>query len=848
MPGSEVGLSGEERSSSHARHFAQSPEALQQEEEEQAWTAKLTELNATLVAESGCALSELPGASAADYPPAYALTLLSQLDTLRQMSGARRAAFGDASAAVHERLETCAVDLLGEFHMQRQEGGDLPAADGALRRARALLAAARPHVGEFAACDEMVEACEAMLRVRVEAHIRSANRHMLRLLYENFIAGTERSALCDLCLHKYQEQVDKHVHSEAVVAQRKIEGFLATREMAFGASVEADESSQLTPVEVLNEYLESVASLSEELSTAHLPARFVASAHAELENEASTQVVELLSGTLRFESALASATERLQLVGAGAAAAVASDGCDGRSAKGEALVALDSQLTESAATLELLRTFAQWCDDLEETYPSARCPPAAAPATAPTAHPAALAAARGQPAGNLGGPDGAEAADIVLGAASAVGVCSDGCPAAAAATTRVLPAAARAADEAAAAVHACAIAVSGDAQQPASKAGANTNAVNGASTAARAVPQCVGRRRLDEYAMELACSMQQAESVYLHTAAEAASRSDEVDENGLTLSLVDSEFYLLLKSFHRAVRSGHAALAVLPLLNELVDVVRAIVLPALQGRRRLVGAPSADNSRYVVLGNSLECTAAYCRKLRAVVVDAFATHFAALSPMAEGALDELDGAVSCLDELASDAMGELASSLMPTAWLLLDFGAADFRLGGVDGEAAEAALRDAFDSRLLLPLTASLEQLRAGLRPQNCEWLVQRLASALATHIERGALQKGFDEAGALLFSEHVRKLTDGLSALVATSVRGEFSRVTQIAFLLNAGTVQEAVGLLMSHLSSPSAASGTAGHDRACLSYSDAAAVLGRRVEFDRAEIHELIPDDDAP
>ena len=38
----------------------------------------------------------------------------------------------------------------------------------------------------------------------------------------------------------------------------------------------------------------------------------------------------------------------------------ASDGGDGRSAKGGALVALDSKLTETAATLELLRTFAQW--------------------------------------------------------------------------------------------------------------------------------------------------------------------------------------------------------------------------------------------------------------------------------------------------------------------------------------------------------------------------------------------------------------------------------------------------------------------------------------------------------
>ena len=72
-----------------------------------------------------------------------------------------------------------------------------------------------------------------------------------------------------------------------------------------------------------------------------------------------------------------------------------------------------------------------------------------------------------------------------------------------------------------------------------------------------------------------------------------------------------------------------------------------------------------------------------------------------------------------------------------------------------------------------------------------------------------------------MLFSEQVRRLSDALSAvssapasdpqLVALlaslhsagceQVRNDFGRVTQLAFLLNASSVQEAAGLLLSQM-----------------------------------------------
>jgi len=121
------------------------------------------------------------------------------------------------------------------------------------------------------------------------------------------------------------------------------------------------------------------------------------------------------------------------------------------------------------------------------------------------------------------------------------------------------------------------------------------------------------------------------------------------------------------------------------------------------------------------------------------------------------------------------------------------------------------------------------------------ETLVKALAAALADEIEAAVVHKRFDEAGAILLCEHTRLLTDSLSELMSGSVRNEFGRLNQIAFLLTAGSVQEAAALLMS---APSG--GGEGYRR--LTRAEAARVLVRRTEFTKEAVRELLPelDDD--
>ena len=82
-------------------------------------------------------------------------------------------------------------------------------------------------------------------------------------------------------------------------------------------------------------------------------------------------------------------------------------------------------------------------------------------------------------------------------------------------------------------------------------------------------------------------------------------------------------------------------------------------------------------------------------------------------------------------------------------------------------------------------------------------------------------------------------QLIDALSDLVDGSVRNEFGRLNQIAFLLNAGSVQEAMALLLSSLGG-AADDGAAGGGR--LTRAEAARVLSLRTDLAmKEELREI-------
>jgi hypothetical protein len=285
----------------------------------------------------------------------------------------------------------------------------------------------------------------------------------------------------------------------------------------------------------------------------------------------------------------------------------------------------------------------------------------------------------------------------------------------------------------------------------------------------------------------LAAALVEGEAAYLSRAVSLACDSTELESDSLTLALVDGSFFAMLRAFQRACRAGMPAHTMLPLLDRLAEAIRDGPLPTLSRLARHAGSVAATNDRFISVANSAECAAAYSLRLRSVVADGLTAHAPELAAAAAAGLARLEALASAFDASAKRAMADLAGAMMPTTWLLLEYETAEYRLGGA-GEAAEAALRAQFERGVLRPVGQSLALLRHRLRPPNLDWLVHALGCGLASRLEAGALAKQFDEMGAMLFSEHVRRLADALAGVSSSTVRNDLGRLTQLAFLLNAG------------------------------------------------------------
>ena len=98
---------------------------------------------------------------------------------------------------------------------------------------------------------------------------------------------------------------------------------------------------------------------------------------------------------------------------------------------------------------------------------------------------------------------------------------------------------------------------------------------------------------------------------------------------------------MILKAFTRSVHTGAATLAVIPLLNSLVDSLRNLCVPILQKNLRHAGGADADNESFLVAANSLQCAEEYTLRLSSVVSTAFTQQFVEMSGMAEVAVAEL---------------------------------------------------------------------------------------------------------------------------------------------------------------------------------------------------------------
>ena len=97
-----------------------------------------------------------------------------------------------------------------------------------------------------------------------------------------------------------------------------------------------------------------------------------------------------------------------------------------------------------------------------------------------------------------------------------------------------------------------------------------------------------------------------------------------------------------------------------------------------------------------------------------------------------------------------------------------------------------------FVIELVTELQGVLDNYTPSLLPANCDSLVATVAEELAALLESTALQTSFNRLGGMMFDKDIRVICDFLSSITEWSLRGKFSRCSQMATLLCVDTLSE--------------------------------------------------------
>ena len=306
------------------------------------------------------------------------------------------------------------------------------------------------------------------------------------------------------------------------------------------------------------------------------------------------------------------------------------------------------------------------------------------------------------------------------------------------------------------------------------------------------------------------------ERCYLERSIAKAAAMDKLPAEGLTSSLVDDAFYLLLKCARRAAasRSPQCLCNVLSNINQiLVSDVKAAVQRRLRGSvQRLlsglsaedaeidagpgrVGAEGGERGRIGQRGvgeaaaalNNLDVCSEYIQKLRRELErTAQATPYAAPDKdRIRSCLGDLGKTAGDYRALSSSALEAVARGIVPRLRSNLDIlTGISYELSETDYSAYEA--EDPWAQRVLASLEECSAQLQPLLTQANYDSVVHLIIDAIVGRIEAVLMQKRFNQLGALQLDKEVRGLVSQTSSLTERTVRDKFARLSHISTALN--------------------------------------------------------------
>lgn len=295
------------------------------------------------------------------------------------------------------------------------------------------------------------------------------------------------------------------------------------------------------------------------------------------------------------------------------------------------------------------------------------------------------------------------------------------------------------------------------------------------------------------------------EEYYMEETVGTAIRISEAAEGSLTTSMVDDVFYILKKCGRRAIASGNVQCILATLsfaANTLTNKYKEKLAQEVRGRATKLladapaeyGLPPAEEAgMHAAPMNDLDVSAEYAEKLRRELEE-FAMEVFSMptdQDRIKSALSELGKAASDFSHMSKSSLEQLSMGILSKVKpVFAEVSQFSYELS--EEAYGEYEVNDPWAVKLVETVESTVEWLQPLLTTTLYDRLIQSLADSLTSRLDAMMMQKRFNPLGGLQFDKDVRNLIGRLSGLTQGTVRDKFSRLQQIAIILNLESVQE--------------------------------------------------------
>ncbi|XP_003737789.1 conserved oligomeric Golgi complex subunit 4 [Galendromus occidentalis] len=334
---------------------------------------------------------------------------------------------------------------------------------------------------------------------------------------------------------------------------------------------------------------------------------------------------------------------------------------------------------------------------------------------------------------------------------------------------------------------------------------------------------------------------------------------ESYEEGSRTSSLLEDVFFLLKKCLRRAFSTSSidGACAMLNHTCSMIEgefhkasnekIQRGFPTGAMmdhafniiQGKIQSHAEQERDRGVYIVTLNNLETACEYINTLVGALNAECPKRFPGGTPQdrakLETCLTNLQQSGNKLRSLASNGIGQLSNSaIRPLVKVCCDsFHTSNHQLTEMEFAQFEAddGLRP-YMQQFMMNLDQLINTFKEVLNPKNHEQLVALAASDITQLLEKAALKAVYNRLGGMQFDRELRFLIGYLTKIASWSIRDKFSKLTQIALLLNVESVSEVEDICSANVQS---------HLTWRLTPVEVRQVLSLRVEFKSDEIRKL-------